>query len=301
MKQILLSGSSNIPLAKKIAKQMNIKFGNITIKKFSDGEKYINVQENLEGKEAIVIQSGSIPSDEHVLELFLILDAVKRLKPKRIAVVLPFYPYRRQERISKKGDAVSAHVIARMLQTFTISKIIVVDLHSSVIKKFYKIPVKEILVSQIFSEYFKKKKIDIVVAPDEGSITRSRNFAFLLKVPLLVMKKTRPKHDEVKNVTLKTVAGKNEEIKNKNIVIIDDEINTAGTLVKNVKLLKKLKAKDIYFAGTHAVFSGPAIKRLRRSGLKEIVVTDSVPLTPEKKFDKIKIISLSKIIANTLS
>ena len=311
MKKIILSGSSNIPLAKKIAKQMNTELGNIIIKKFSDGEKYVNVQENVKGKEAIILQSGSIPSDEHVLELFLILDAVKRLKPKKITVVLSFYPYRRQERESEKGDAVSAQVIARLLQANKIDKLVVIDLHSPVIKRFYKIPVKEISTFSLFADYFRKKDIDTVIAPDEGSIARSRKFASYMGLPLLVMKKIRIKHDKVSSLITayggvppkagKTVSGKNANIAKKNVVMIDDEINTAGTLVENVRLLKKLGTNKMYFAATHAVLSEPAIQRLKKSGLEEIVVTDSIALPPEKKFSQLKVISLSDLITDELT
>lgn len=300
MKQILLTGSSNIPLAKKIAKQMDIRMGNIIIEKFSDGEKYVNVGEDLRGKEAIIIQSGSIPSDEHTIELFLILDAVQRLKPRKITVVLPFYPYRRQERASKKGDSVSAQVIAMLLQTYNVNKLITVDLHSPVIKKFYKIPVEKISTFPLFADYFRRKKIDIVVAPDEGSITRSKKFAALLKTPVLVMKKTRTEHDKVNSLKLETVSGKNAEIRNKTVVLIDDEINTAGTLIENVRLLKKLGANNIYFAATHAVLSGPAIQRLKKSGLKEVVVTDSVLLPSMKKFNKLKVLSIADLIIDKI-
>ncbi|MBT4735538.1 MAG: ribose-phosphate pyrophosphokinase, partial [Candidatus Marinimicrobia bacterium] len=208
MKKIILSGSSNIPLAKKLAKQMNVGLGNIVIDKFSDGEKYVNVQENVKEKEVIILQSGSIPSDEHIIELFLILDSVNRMKPKKVTVVMPFYPYRRQERESKKGDAVSAQVVARLLQEHKINKLVLIDLHSPTIVKFYRKPVEEIATTSLFANYFQKKKLDIVVAPDEGSIIRSKKFAALLNVPVLVMKKTRTKHDKVSSLRLKTMSGK---------------------------------------------------------------------------------------------
>ncbi|MBU2236258.1 ribose-phosphate diphosphokinase, partial [Patescibacteria group bacterium] len=153
----------------------------------------------------------------------------------------------------------------------------------------------------LFADYFRKKDIDIVIAPDEGSVTRSKKFAELLKIPILVMKKTRTKHDKVSSLRLETVSGKNANIAKKNVVMIDDEINTAGTLVENVKLLKKLGANKMYFAATHAVLSGPAIKRLKKSGLEEIVVTDSIALPPEKKFSQLKVISLSDLITDELT
>ncbi|MFA6391714.1 MAG: ribose-phosphate pyrophosphokinase [Patescibacteria group bacterium] len=300
MKRILLSGSSNNPLAKKIALKTGIRLGRLSIKKFRDGEKYVNVGENLKEKEVIILQSGSMPADEHLVELLLILDAVKRLRPKKIIVLLPFYPYRRQEKESQKGDAISAELIGGLLQACKIDKLVVVDLHSPVIKGFYKIPVKEISAIPLFVKYFQNKKIDAAVAPDKGSINRSGRFASLLKIPALVMEKKRTEHDKVHSLKLMDISGKAVEVKNKNVVLVDDEINTAGTLAENVNVLKKLGVNDIYFAATHAVLSGKAIQRIKKMAVKEIITTDTIRLPSVKKISKLKVLSVADIIARTL-
>lgn len=302
MNQVFLSGQSNLPLAKKVARHLKLPLGKITIRNFSDGEKYINIEENLKGKEVFVFQSGSSPANENLVELLLILDAAKRLKPNKITAIIPFYPYRRQERKVEKGEPISAQMVARFLKISGVNKVVALDLHHPIIKSYLKIPVKEILPLSLFAQYFKKKSLKnfIVLAPDEGSIKRSNKFAVLLKLPLVTMKKKRAIHDHVTGVEFRSAKGVNLEIVGKNVIIIDDEINTAGTLIENVRFLKKQRVNDVYFAATHAVLSGPAIKRLKNSPLKEVIVTDSILLSSEKKIAKIKVLSVAQLIARAV-
>lgn len=302
MKKVLISGQSNLPLARKVAARLKLPLGKITISTFSDGEKYVNIKEELKGNEVFVFQSGSYPANENLIELLMILDAVKRLGPKKIIAVIPFYPYRRQERKVEKGEPISAQMVARFLKISGVNKVIVIDLHHPVIKDYLRVPVKEILPLSVFAKYLKKKSLKnfIVLAPDEGSIKRSGKFAQLLKLPLVTMKKKRAGHDQVAEADFFVKGGRSLDLKGKNVIMIDDEINTAGTLVESAKKLKKELIKDVYFAATHAVLSGPAIRRLKKSPLKEIMVTDTILFPPEKKIVKIKVLSVAKLIAQEI-
>lgn len=293
MKPLIFSGTSNHPLAQKLAKELKLKLGKIIIKKFSDGETYVNILENVRNKNVFVLQSGNSPANENLMELLLIIDALKRLKPKKITAILPFYPYRRQERKIEKGEPVSAELVVKLLQTAGVDKVITLDLHSPKIKKFFKIPVLEFSALPLFVNYFQRKKLKnfLVLAPDQGALGRSKKLAKVLKIPLVKAFKKRFQHDQV---TKAKIMG---EIKNKNIIIIDDEVNTAGTVVKLVRKLKSQKVKEIFLIFTHSVLSGPAIKCLKQAPIKEIITTDTINLPKEKRLKKIKIISVAKILA----
>lgn len=299
---LLFSGSSNFKLAEVLAQKLKIKLGKIEIKKFSDGETYVNIKEVVKNKKVLVLQSGSYPVNENLMELFLILDALKRLNPQSIITIIPFYPYRRQERKVEKGEPVSAELVARLLKTAGADKIIVFDIHHPSIIKFFKGPFINIEFSSLLIDYFKKlikKRGDwVVVSPDEGALDDSRRFAKVLHLPVVLIKKSRQRsHDVVKKIK---IVREKDKIKGRNVLMIDDEINTAGTLVKCVSLLKEMDAGDIYMAATHPVLSSQAIERLRESPIKEIVVSDTINLSPKKRLRKIKVLSVANLLAKYL-
>jgi len=298
---IFFSGTSNLPLARKIAKNLKIKLGKITVKRFADDEIYVNIRENVVGKECIVIQSCSTPGNEYLIELLIIVDAIKRLQPKKIVVLLPFYPYRRQEKKIEKGESITAELVAKLLHSVGIDKLIVLDLHSKVIEKFFKFPFRHITALSLFVEYFKKqikkktRKDFIVCAPDRGALTLNLKLAQKLGLETTFIFKTRARrHDVVMGMKLM------DHVENKNVIMLDDEISTGGTIVLASRLLKKNNAKDIFVAVTHPVLSGNAVKKLARAPIKQLIVTDSINLSKEKKISKIKILSLSKILAEEI-
>lgn len=294
---IIFSGTSNLSLAEKVSRKLKVKLGKIDIEEFSDGETYVNIKENIFGKNVFILQSGSAPANDNLVELLLIIDAVKRLKPKKIIAIIPFYPYRRQERKLESGEPISAQLVAKLLEIAGINKVMLCDIHSEKILKFFKIPVVHVNILPFFEEYFKKKKIKdfIVVAPDQGIVSDNRKLAKVLGSKITFIKKSRErKHDVVEKIKL---VG---DVKYKNIIMFDDEINTGETIVEAVKLLKKHGAKDIYVACTHAVLSGPAISRIKKSPIKEVVVTDTIYLLKKKRIKKIKVLSVTEVLADKI-
>lgn len=293
---VLLSGNANIPLAKKIAKNLKTHLGDVIITQFSDGETYVNIQADLADQQVYIIQSGSDPANHNLMELLLLIDAAWRLKPQKIVAVFPFLPYRRQERKVKPGEPISAQLVADLLETAGIDKAIILDVHSTKILDFFDIPVAHISATEKIARYF-LDKIDsdwVLVAPDEGSLWHTENAADVFNLPIIQIIKGRTRHDKVAKMKLQG------EVKGKNILMIDDEVNTAGTLIEALDLLKHHGAKDIYFGCTHPVLSGPAINRLRHAPLKEIVITDSIFLPPAKKLPNIKVISVADIMADAI-
>lgn len=291
---LLFSGNSNKPLAQKVAKKLKIKLGKIDIKKFSDKETYVNVQENVKGKDCYVLQSGSNPANENLMELLIIIDALGRLKPKKITAILPFYPYRRQERKVEKGESITSDLCAKLLKTAGANKLVVLDLHSEKIEKYFKIPFKHLTAFNLFVDYLNQKNLKdfIVVAPDKGAAGVNGKLAKKLGISFCYIKKSREKkHDKVAKMDL------TGEVKGKDVIILDDEINTGGTLMGAATTLKQKGAKKIYFVCTHGILSGDATSKLQKSNIDEIVITDSIYLPKEKIFAKIKVLS----VANTLS
>lgn len=296
-KPILFSGTSNQPLGKKLAKILNCPQGKITLKRFSDGEIYVDIKEAVQNRSVIILQSCSTPGNEYLIELLIIIDALKYLKPKKIIICLPFYPYRRQEKKIEKGESITARLVAKLLKTSGAQNLILLDLHSKKIEKFIKIPFSHLTALPLFVNYFKKKKLKnaFVVAPDQGAYRKNKALADQLKLSSTFIKKSRQgKHDLVEKME---IVGKDVK---KQAIILDDEINTAGTLIKVTKLLIKKGVKNIYVAVTHPVLSNKAVLKLKKSPIKEIIVTDSIYLPPEKRIKKIKIISVAEILAQEI-
>jgi ribose-phosphate pyrophosphokinase len=296
-KIFLFSGTSNIQLARKIALNAKINLGRLTIKKFTDGETYVNVHEVVSGKNCFVLQSCSDPANENFMELMIIIDALKSLKAGKITAVLPFYPYRRQERKIEKGESVTAKLCATLIKSAGADRIIALDLHSKTIENFFKVPYNHLTAFHLFLDYFSKKKIKnaAVIAPDFGAFSVNKKLAKELEMPCSYIKKYRMgKHDEVKKMELEM------DVKGKDIIMLDDEISTGGTLVAASRLLKKSGAGKIHFACTHPVLAARAVSRLKRSAISEIVVTDSIYLPKEKRMNKIKILSVAGLISKEI-
>lgn len=293
----LFSGTSNKPLAQKVAKELKIKLSKIDIKKFSDNETYVNIKEDMRGEDCFVLQSGSNPANENLMELLIIIDALQRLKTKKITVILPFYPYRRQERKLESGEAITSELCAKLLKVAGTSKLIALDLHTEKVAKYFKTPFEHLTAFDLFVDYFKKKNLKntIAVAPDEGAADINSKLAEKLDIDSYYIKKSRKrKHDKVAKMEL------TGRVKGKNIIILDDEINTGGTLMKAASTLKKKGAMKIYFVCTHGILSGDATSKLQKSKIDEIIITDSIYLPKEKIFGKIKVLSVSNIISKAI-
>jgi ribose-phosphate pyrophosphokinase len=291
-------GTSNPQLARKIAKLSKQKLGKVEIKKFSDSETYVNIKENIKNKNVSVTQPCSIPANENLTELLIIIDAAKRFKPKKITAVIPFYPYRRQERKIEPGESVTAELVAKLIETAGANKVVTVELHSEKIKSFFKIPITHLRTLPLFVDYFRKKFSNlenyVVVAPDMGAKEQSEKLAKALKTQLAVVTKSRPEHDKVKIEELSNnVAGKH-------VIILDDEINTAGTICQVARALKEHGARNIYVAATHGIFSADAIQKIERAPIKEVVTTDTIAWRKKAKSRKIRIISVAGLISEVI-
>lgn len=300
-KPLLFSGSANPAFARKLAKSLDISLGKVIITPFSDEETRVIVQEDVRGRDVYVVQPTSTPANQYIMELLLLVHALRQMKPKRITAIMPFFGYRRQEKISTPGECLTFELVAKLLKIAGVSRVAVIDLHKHRSARFFKavnIQSKELRVFDLFVDYFKKKHLEnfVVLAPDKGGIPESERYARALNVPLVKAYKHRTiqRPDEV---MFDSFEG---EVAGKNILIIDDEINTAGTLMGVVDILKKQKARNVYFACTHGVLSGPAIERLEKSRIRQVVITDSIFLPPQKRLKKIHVLSVAPLFADVI-
>jgi len=292
----IFSGNSNKELAQKIASQLGVELGDAVVTRFSDGEISVNINESVRGVDAFIIQSTCSPVNRHLMELLIMIDAFKRASAGRITAVIPYYGYARQDRKAKARDPITAKLVANLLTAAGADRILTMDLHANQIQGYFDIPVDHLLGGRILMEHFDKMKIEdlVIVSPDHGSVARARTFAQYLDSPIAIVDKRRPK-DNVSEVM--NIIG---DVRDKNLIILDDMIDTAGTLCNAAEALKKFGAKNIYACCTHPVLSGPAIERLQNSDLTEIIVLDTIPLPEEKRIDKIKILSTAPLFASAI-
>ncbi|MGL5440591.1 MAG: ribose-phosphate diphosphokinase [Filifactoraceae bacterium] len=292
----IFAGNSNKPLAEKIAKSLGGSLGNAVVNKFSDGEISVNINETVRGVDAFIIQSTCSPVNTNLMELLIMVDALKRASAGRITAVIPYYGYARQDRKAKARDPITAKLVANLITAAGADRILTMDLHASQIQGYFDIPVDHLLGGPILEKYFKEKNIEdlVVVSPDHGSVARARNFAQQLDVPIAIIDKRRQKVNECE---VMNIIG---DVKGKNVIILDDMIDTAGTLCNAANALKEFGAKEVYACCTHAVLSGPAIERLKNSVVNEIVVLNTISLDSEKQIEKIKIIDTSNVFATAI-
>ena len=289
----IFSGNSNRPLAEKIAKKLNIELGGIEVGKFSDGEISVHIEETVRGKDLFIIQSTSAPVNQNLMELLIMIDAARRASAGRITAVMPYFGYARQDRKARSRDPITAKLVADIITTAGADRVLTMDLHASQIQGFFDIPVDHLLGGPILYDFFKKKVDDdfIVVSPDVGSVSRARNVATRLNCPMAIVDKRRPKANAIE---VMNIIG---DVKGKRCLMVDDMIDTAGTIVQGAEALYQNGAKEIYACCTHAVLSGPAIERLQNSHITEVVVLDTIDLPEEKKIDKIKVLSVANVFA----
>ncbi|MCI1859077.1 MAG: ribose-phosphate diphosphokinase [Sporolactobacillus sp.] len=292
----VFSLNSNPDLARQIAGHIGIQLGKCLISTFSDGEIQISIEESIRGCEVYVIQSTCAPVNKHLMELLIMIDALKRASAKSINVVMPYYGYARQDRKARAREPITAKLVANLLETAGASRILTMDLHAPQIQGFFDIPVDQLLGVPTLAEYFMSKAINdvVVVSPDHGGVTRARKMADRLKAPIAIIDKRRPRPNvaEVMNII--------GDIQGKTAIIVDDIIDTAGTITMAANALVERGAKKVYACCTHPVLSGPAIERIQHSPISELVVTNTIQLPEEKKIDKIVQLSVAPLIGEAI-
>lgn len=294
----LFAGNSNRPLAQEISKILNVPLGDMVVGKFADGEINVTINETVRGCDCFVIQSTSTPVNDNLMELLVICDALKRASSGRITAVMPYYGYARQDRKSKSRDPISAKLVANLITVAGVDRVLTMDLHVPQLEGFFDIPVNHLFGNPIFAEYFKSIKIDeheyVAVSPDIGSVNRVRKFAQLLNIPLAIIDKRRPEanRSEVLNIV--------GDVKNKKVIMIDDIVDTAGTLVNAATVMKEKGALEIRACCTHAVFSGPAIERIENSCIDEMVVLNTICADRVRDKSKFTVLSVADILAQAI-
>ena len=293
----VFAGNSNDVLAEEIASLMGKPLGRCTVKKFSDGEVSVSIWESVRGCDVFIIQSTCNPVNDNLMELLIMIDAMKRASAGRITAVIPYYGYARQDRKAKARDPITAKLVANMLEAAGADRVLTMDLHAAQIQGYFDIPVDHLLGMPIIQNYFIQKEIEdlVIVSPDHGSVPRARKMAEPLNCPIAIVDKRRPEPNksEIMNI-IGDVAGKN-------CIIIDDMIDTAGTISNAANAIKELGAKSVRAAATHAVLSGPAIERLENSAIEELVLLNTMPISEEKIITKMKILSVGPLFADAMT
>lgn len=294
----IYSLSSNLPLAEKISDYLGLELGDLTVNRFADGEIAISIEESVRGDHVFIIQSTSYPTNDHIMELMIMIDALRRASAKTITAVIPYYGYARQDRKAKPREPITAKLVANIITNAGADRVVTLDLHASQIQGFFDIPVDHLLGAPLLASYFIDRKLDgedvVVVSPDHGGAVRARKLAEFLDSSIAIVDKRRPKPNvsEVMNII--------GEVKGKKAIIIDDMVDTAGTITNAASALKEAGATEVYACGTHGIFSPPAIERIENSVIKKMVVTDSIYLPEEKRIDKIDLISVSELIGQAI-
>ena len=292
---LLMSGTANRPLAEEVAHHLGQPLCQVTVKRFSDGELFVKIDENVRGRDVFVIQPTNPPA-EHLIELLLLCDAARRASAARITAVIPYFGYARQDRKDQPRVAISAKLMANMVPAAGADRVLGMDFHSHQMQGFFDLPVDHLYAAPVFVNHFRQKALRdlVVVASDVGGAKMARGFAKRLNASLAIIDKRRPSANvaEVVNVV--------GEVKGKDVIIPDDMIDTGGTMSEAIHALKRLGAEDIYCCATHALLSGPAVERLMNSPVTEVVVTNTINLPPERKFEKLKILSIAPLLAKAI-
>jgi ribose-phosphate pyrophosphokinase len=292
----MFSLNSNRQLAEEMAKLLGCELGKCSVNQFSDGEIQINIEESVRGSEVFVIQSASEPTNTHIMELLIMIDALKRASAKMINVVMPYYSYARQDRKARSREPITARLIADLLEKTGATRVLTIDFHAPQAQGFFDIPVDHLTGIPILSAYFVKKALDdvVIVAPHNGGVVRARKMASWLNAPIALIDRRRPEHDvsEIMNIV--------GNIEGKNAIIIDDLVDTAKTITTGANALLENGAKAVYACGTHPVLSGEAVSRIESSALKELVVTNTIELPEEKRISKITSLSIAPLLVEAI-
>lgn len=292
----VFSLSSSKKLAQDIASILGTKVGDCKVHHFADGEILCEIGESVRGKDVFIVQSTSNPVTENLMEILVLTDALKRASAREITAVIPYFGYARQDRKAKPRQPITSKLVADLLTTAGVNRVVTVDLHAAQIQGFFDIPVDEMQALPLLIKYFRKKKVQdlCVVSPDHGGATRARKMSEAFDCPIAIIDKRRPKPNVAE------VMGIIGNVEGKNCILIDDMIDTAGTITAGVDMLKQKGAKDVHIACTHGVLSGPAVERLSTCAAKEVVITNTIEIPQEKKFDKLVSVSVAGLLAHTI-
>lgn len=293
----IISCNANRPLAEEIATVLDLRLTDATVGRFRDGEIFVRIEESVRGADVFVVQPTSTPVNEHLMELLVTIDALRRASADRITAVLPYYGYARQDRKTKPRDPITAKLVANLLTVAGLQRVVTMDLHAAQIQGFFDIPVDHLPAGPILADYFCQRGLHegaVVVSPDLGGVTRARNLANRLGVPIAIIDKYRPEP----NVSeVMHIIGK---VQGKRVIIIDDIVDTAGTITQGAAALLAKGATEVYACCTHAILSDPAPERIEQSPLKELVVTNTVPLTPHQLTAKVQRLSVAKLLGRAI-
>ncbi len=293
----IFTGNANPDLAREIAAYLGTTVGDSVVNRFNNGEIQVMINESVRGKDIFIVQPtcGPIVND-NVMELLIMADAFKRASANHITAVIPYYGYARQDRKARGREPITAKLMADLLETAGITRVVTIDLHAAQIQGFFNIPFDHMPGGPLLAEYIKDKNLDnmVVVSPDLGGVSRARGFAEILNAPMAIIDKRRPEPGvaEVMNLI--------GDVNGKNCIVVDDMVDTAGSLTEGARALKKFGAKEIYACCTHPILTDPALSRIAQSDITELVVTNTIPLAPSKKHPKIKVLSIAPILAETI-
>lgn len=296
----IFAGNGNPELAEEIAAIMGRTLGKADVTKFSDGEVSVSLYETVRGLDTYIVQSTNDPVNDNLMELCIMIDAMKRASAGRINAVIPYYGYARQDRKAKARDPITAKLVADILCAAGADRVVTMDLHAAQIQGYFNIPVDHLKGMPILVKYFQQKFEDtdkndvVIVSPDHGSVTRARSFAQPFESPIAIIDKRRPKANvsEIMNII--------GDVEGKRCILVDDMVDTAGTICNAANALKKMGAKEVYACATHAVLSGPALERIQESAIKEMVLLNTIPIPEEKRLDKFTILSVAPLFAEAM-
>ena len=292
----LFCGNANRPLAEEIAQHLDVRLGDADVSRFSDGEVYVQINENVRGEDVFIVQPTCPPVNDNLMELLVMIDAFKRASARRITAVLPYYGYGRQDRKSQSRVPISAKLVADLITTAGASRVLAIDLHAGQIQGFFNIPVDHLFAAPVIIDYLAKKDLEdvVLVSPDAGGVERARAIAKRLRAGLAIIDKRRDSPNVAVSMYL---IG---EVKGKDVIVIDDMIDTAGTLIQAVEAVKREGARRVLACGVHPVLSGPAISRIAGSDLEELIITNSIPLPPEKRLPNVHVLSVAPLLGEAI-
>lgn len=292
----IFAGNSNPELAKAIAEHLGTPLGDMEVGRFSNGEIQVLINESVRGHDTFVIQPTSSPANDNLMELLIIIDALRRASARRITAVIPFYGYARQDRKTKPREPITAKLVANLITMAGARRVLTMDLHAGQIQGFFDIPVDHLQGVPILAEYFSHKDLvdPVVVSPDTGGVPRAGALSKRLGAGIAIIDKRRPRPNvaEVMNVI--------GDVRGHTCIMVDDMIDTAGTLTEGAKALMERGAREVYAAATHAIFSGPAVERMVASPIREVIITDTIPIEAEKRFDKLVQLSVAKLFGEAI-
>lgn len=293
----VLAGNANTQLAKKICANLGTELVEATVNRFSDGEIGVEINESVRGDHVFVVQPTCPPVNENLMELLIMIDAVKRASAKVVTAIVPYYSYARQDRKAKARDPITAKLVANLITKAGADRVVAIDLHARQIQGFFDLPVDNLRGAPILADHFEEKEElanSIVVAPDIGGVKRARNFSERLNTSMAIIDKRRPEANvsEVMNII--------GDVEGKNVILVDDMIDTAGTITNAAQVLKEKGAQKIFATCTHPLFSGPAVDRLEEAPISELVVTDTLPLSKSKRLDKVTVLSVAPLVASAI-